>query len=279
MPEAPVPAVEPKADAKVVETAAAPAPTAEEVQAAAQRLADQKAAIEKARAQAAIDRQYLEAAKKGNLAELKDWLGKGASLQANDDGNTALFYAAQFGRMDTVLFLLQRGIPVDVKNRIGSTPLMAAAGGGHKEVARLLYDLGSDPVLNNFTGSSAYSYARSAGYADMVEMLRQPRNVDDVSFTRAVGDLTLQEVFNFAHADRLTILRRGADGPVESLQRDSFSDLSDKAALRRAFDAYAKKGGKRPEGDFFEVEAKITVEPEPPEKKSGKKPWRPWRRE
>ncbi len=273
MPEAPVPAASPKVEPKAAEAAVA-APTAEEAQAAAQKLAAQKAAIEKAKAQAETDRKYLEAAKKGNLGELKELLGKGAALLANDDGNTALFYAAQYDRMDTVLFLLQKGIPVDVKNRIGSTPLMGAAGGGHKEVARLLYDLGSDPALKNFTGSSAYSYARSAGYADMVEMLRQPRNVDDVTFTRPAGDLTLQEIFNFAHADRLTILRRGVDGPVEAVQRDSFTGLSDKAALRRAFDAYAKKGGKRPEADFFEPAPAPALPPEPPKKK----PWRPWRR-
>lgn len=270
MPEATVPPE--KAEPKAAE---AVAPSPEEAKAAAERL---KAAEAKALAERARDRQFLEAAKKGNVSELKELLGKGASLYAHDDGNTALFYAAQYGRMDAVVFLLQQGIPLESKNRIGSTPLAGAAGSGHKEVARLLYDLGADPFLKNYTGpqSTPYSYAKGAGYNDVAEMLRQPRNVDDVTFTRQTGDITLQEIFNFAHADRLTVVRRGADGPVEAIQRDSFADLTDKAALRKAFDTYAQKGGKRPATDFFPEEAKPAPVAEPP--KQVKKSWLPWKR-
>lgn len=248
----------------------------EEVKAAEERLAAQREAERKAAEQAKLDKELLEAARKGNVGELKDLLAKGASLAANDDGNTALFYAAQYGRMDAVLFLLKEGIALDVRNRIRSTPLMGAAAKGHKEVARLLYDLGSDPYEKNATGSSAVSYARGAGYDDVVKDLSQPRQVDTVTFTRAVGDLTLQEVFNFAKRDRLTILRRGADGPVEAVQRDSFTDLTDKATLREAFTAYAKRGGKLPESDFFP--APPAPEPEPEATAPQKKPWRPWKR-
>lgn len=250
-------------------------PAPDELTAAEERLAAQQEAERKAALQAKLGEELLEAARKGNVGELKDLLAKGAPLSANDDGNTALFYAAQYGRMDAVLFLLKEGIELDVKNRIGSTPLMGAAAKGHKEVARLLYDLGSDPYAKNATGSSAVSYARGAGYADVVKDLSQPRQADTVTFTRPVGDLTLQEVFNFAKRDRLTILRRGADGPVEAVQRDSFTDLSDKAALREAFTAYAKRGGKLPESDFFPPPP--APEPET-EKPAPRKSWRPWRK-
>lgn len=254
--------------------APAPAPTPAEVQAAAERLAAEKLKQQQAAAQAALDKEFLEAARKGNVGELKSLLQKGASLAANNDGNTALFFAAQHGRMDAVVFLLQKGIPLDVKNRIGSTPLMGAAGGGHKEVARLLYDLGSDPYARNLTGSSAASYARGAGYTDVAETLSRPRNVDDVSFTRSVGDLTIQEIFNFNSADRLTVVRREQNGPVEAVQRESFKDLTDKTQLRKAFDAYVKKGGKRPESDFFEAPPAPPAPVEPPKKKR----WLTWKR-
>lgn len=251
-------------------------PAPEDVNAAAERLAARQEAERKAAEEARLGKALLEAARKGNVGEINDLLAKGASLAANDDGNTALFYAAQYGRMDAVLFLLKEGMDVDVRNRIGSTPLMGAAAKGHKEVARLLYDLGSDPYEKNATGSSAVSYARSGGYADVAKDLSQPRQVDTVTFTRPVGDLTLQEVFNFAKRDRLTILRRGADGPVEALQRDSFSDLTDKNALREAFAAYAKRGGKLPESDFFPPPP---APPEPePEKPAPRKSWLPWRK-
>lgn len=277
MPDAPAADEKPaKPDAKTETNAEAEktaATAAEDVQAAQERLAAQQEAERKAAAQKALDRQYLEAAKKGNLKELKALLQKGAALMAHDDGNTALFYAAQFGRMDTVLFLLKQGIPLDVKNRIGSTPLTGAAAQGHQEVAKLLYDLGSDPALKNFTGSSAFSYARCAGYTDMIDLLSKPRQADEVTLTRDAGGLVLEETFNFAHRDRLTVVRRAQGGPVEAIQRDSFADLSDKAALRKAFAFYAQRGGTIPESEIFP--APPAAEPEKP---APKKPWRPWRR-
>ncbi|MEZ0225377.1 MAG: ankyrin repeat domain-containing protein [Alphaproteobacteria bacterium] len=240
---------------------------AEEKVAAEQRLAARQEEERKAAAQKALDRQYLEAAKKGNLKELKDLLGKGAGLLANDDGNTALFYAAQFGRKDAVEFLLDAGIPLNVKNRIGSTPLTGAAGGGHKEVAWMLYMMGGDPSEKNLTGMSPFGYARSAGYTDMIELLSRPRNAVEVTLSRPVGDRTLQEIFNFTREERISLIRKGAEGPVEAMQRDHFSDITDKSGIREAFNIYKKRGGTITEAAIFPRPP--VVAPEKPKKKRG----------
>jgi hypothetical protein len=240
---------------------------AEEKAVAEQLLAVRQEEERKAAAQKALDRQYLEAAKKGNLKELKELLGKGATLLANDDGNTALFYAAQFGRKDAVEFLLDAGIPLNVKNRIGSTPLTGAAGGGHKEVAWMLYMMGGDPAEKNLTGMSPFGYARSAGYTDMIELLSRPRNAVEVILSRPVGDRTLQEIFNFTREERISLIRKGEEGQVEAMQRDHFSDIADKSGIRAAFNIYKKRGGTITEAAIFP--RRPQVEPEKPKKKWG----------
>jgi hypothetical protein len=269
------PAAETKAAAPEVKPAPMPAPEvktpeqlAAEQKAAAERLAARQAEEAQAAAQKALDKAYLDAAKKGNVSQLTDLLAKGAALLANDDGNTALFYAAQHGRRDAVDFLLDQGIPFDVKNRIGSTPLTGAAGGGHKEVAWELYLRGGDPNEKNLAGTSALGYARSAGYPDMIELLNRPREVVEVSFARQTGGRTLQEIFNFTHQERLTLIRKGGEaGPVEAIQREGFDKVTDDWRLREAFKIYKKRGGTITEAAIF------PRPPEPPPPAKNLKYW------
>jgi hypothetical protein len=233
---------------------------------------EQRAEEARAAVQKELNTAYLEAAKKGNLKALQELLARGADLNAADDGNTALFFAAQYGRRDAALFLLDQGAPYNAKNRIGSTPLTAAAGGGHKDVAQLLYDLGGDPAEKNLTGMSALDYARSAGYTDVIEILRAPRgNPVEVTFSRQMGDRTLQEVFNFTRQDRVTLVRKGETGPVEAMQRDNFADIKDEWDLKRAFETYKKRGGTITESAIFADRRKAAAEEK--QQKPKKKNW------
>jgi ankyrin repeat protein len=60
-------------------------------------------------------------------------------LEENDDsGETALYAAAENGHEAMVTFLLRQGARADVRNMLGATPLMAASGGAHLEVVKLL---------------------------------------------------------------------------------------------------------------------------------------------
>lgn len=52
----------------------------------------------------------IEAAMSGNLEELKKLISDGADVNAkNDDGKTALIYAAMYGHMDCVELLKKAG--------------------------------------------------------------------------------------------------------------------------------------------------------------------------
>ena len=64
-------------------------------------------------------------------------------------GNSLLHAAAYGGRPDAVRLLLEEGIPPDVTNHLGMTPLHYAYAGHFCEVAAVLKGAGADPYLTD----------------------------------------------------------------------------------------------------------------------------------
>ncbi len=89
-----------------------------------------------------------DAARGGDLATVTRLLDAGTPVDAPArHGQTALQFAAEAGRVDVVRELLQRGANVDNEERFfGVTPLSAALGGGHRELALLLLERGARDV-------------------------------------------------------------------------------------------------------------------------------------
>jgi outer membrane protein assembly factor BamB len=93
------------------------------------------------------------AARRGNLADLRTALARGAQIDAKaPDGATALFYAASRGHIEIVEFLAGRGANLDVRARVTVagqpytvSALAAAALGWHVEAARALLARGARP--------------------------------------------------------------------------------------------------------------------------------------
>lgn len=76
--------------------------------------------------------------------------------------NRGLHYAARYGDPVLALLLVRAGSRVNVKNSLGQTPLMIAAGGkwsGHTAVVRLLIALGATVNDKDRGGSTALVYA------------------------------------------------------------------------------------------------------------------------
>ena len=86
------------------------------------------------------------AAWRGERAQLEEALAEDASLVHAEDENgvTALRFAAQFGHVDLARLLLDRGAKVDAASKDGMTPLMAAAEAGQAEAVALLLARGAD---------------------------------------------------------------------------------------------------------------------------------------
>lgn len=84
----------------------------------------------------------------------------GADVNARDPfGNTALHWAAQRGAIDVIQLLLTAKSVVDAQNKQGVTPLMMAAKSGQAAASRLLLKSGADPKKQDFTGRDAIGWA------------------------------------------------------------------------------------------------------------------------
>jgi hypothetical protein len=214
-------------------------------------------------------RKLVSCARAGNLDGLKEMLAEGADINAQgENGNTALFNAAFQGHLDCVQFLLENKALIDGRNARGSTALMGAAEQGRYAVVEALLACGADKSLKNSPGQSALGYAQNASQHDIVRLLRgeikpamqrapvfaplEPRGTEkEISYSYPLDNRVLQEVFNFERRERISMIRRDAGGMVEAMARESFDDLTDKSALRRAFDDYRSRGGKIEEADVF----------------------------
>lgn len=88
----------------------------------------------------ALNEQLYEAARKGDVAEVKVVLDKGADVNAKFRyGATALFKAAERGHTEVVKLLIERGADVTVKDTFyGATALYWAMDKGHAGVVRAI---------------------------------------------------------------------------------------------------------------------------------------------
>lgn len=116
-----------------------------------------------------------EAAALGDLHELARLTQHGSSVDAfSDDGFFPLGYAAFFGHVDAVKFLLGHGASIDQvsTNPLGVTPLHAALANGHKEIARLLITSGADvDAVQGGESWTALHYCAYSGDRETAEFI------------------------------------------------------------------------------------------------------------
>ena len=92
-----------------------------------------------------LNEDFLAAARKGDVAKLKELLDKGADVNAKTEyGATALAYACDKGHVEVVKLLLERGANVNVKDTFyGEMPLGWALQRDNVEIIKLLLDKGA----------------------------------------------------------------------------------------------------------------------------------------
>ena len=117
-----------------------------------------------------VDEQWHQAAKVGALAHLKKLHAAQPELlqkKARGIGHTALHWAAANAHVDVAAWLLETGMPPDIRNNGDSTPLHSAAGGGHLAIVRLLLERGADPKAMDSSDQTAAELASSRGHAEV----------------------------------------------------------------------------------------------------------------
>lgn len=102
----------------------------------------------------------------GDLSKIGNLLAAGATVDLQDDnGWTALHFAAQERREDIVRALLERGANPNLLNAHGNGPLWVAAMNARGEfgIVRALLAAGADPQKKNLHGRSPRDIAVAMG--------------------------------------------------------------------------------------------------------------------
>lgn len=87
----------------------------------------------------------LDLAREGRTSDLLEFIDHGLPIDVTDaDGNTPLMLAAYHGRPETVTALIERGADVDLRNARDQSPLAGALFKGEDTVVRALVAAGSD---------------------------------------------------------------------------------------------------------------------------------------
>ena len=78
--------------------------------------------------------------------------------EKDDQGNTALHYAAHNNLLDVAALLIASGADVNARNKNNETPLFEAARTCQANIEKLLLDLGADATVQNNEGKTFESY-------------------------------------------------------------------------------------------------------------------------
>ena len=127
----------------------------------------------------------LEAARSGTAAEVEESIHLGADLSGTDQqGMTALHFAASRGNLATIEVLLQFGAPLNVQDNAGMSPLHSAVIHDREKVAMRLIAAGSAVDVADLRGYTPLHLAASTGQLGLVQLLVEVGGCSLVAKTR-----------------------------------------------------------------------------------------------
>lgn len=95
-----------------------------------------------------------------------------SKAQINQDGWTALHYAAVAGYVEIVELLLKNQASVDAFSPNKTTPLMMATRSGKLALIKILIQNGADVTLKNAQGMTAYDFATQVEMRNIAQYLK-----------------------------------------------------------------------------------------------------------
>ena len=200
---------------------------------------------------AAANAPVADAAKRGDLAAVKQLLKDGADVnEPLGDGMTALHWAAERGDPQLTSTLVYAGANVSAVTRIGQyTPLHIAARTGHPGVVKALLDAKAEVnARTSPSGATALHLAAASGNVEVINALLDAKA--DVNAKEPEWD---QTPLIFAASSGRTeavkvLLQRGADADAQSkwvdLGKESQLDRAARALQQKILEATVAKGQK-----------------------------------
>ncbi|XP_044579759.1 uncharacterized protein LOC123261929 [Cotesia glomerata] len=121
------------------------------------------------------------AVKGSNCETIKFILDQKVNVDVKDfDGQSPLHVAAEHGRTDVVkIFVAKKILTPDLVNNYGDTPLHIAAQRGHREIVEILLQNNSNAKILNYSGYMPLHCAALNGHKDVVDvLLKKEKGVD-----------------------------------------------------------------------------------------------------
>lgn len=152
-----------------------------------------------------LNKKLLKSAAIGDLAGVSQALTKGADINTQDEnGYTALMYAAYYGQKEVLLHLLKNSADTSLKEKLRAENCLDLAIGNHNDIAELLIDRGMS--LDDCRHIVDYA---AGGYTACVEFLLDHGVDVNARLTSGDGSTAIMEARDIEVAELL--LRRGAD--------------------------------------------------------------------
>jgi hypothetical protein len=142
-----------------------------------------------------------------------------------------LFSRTRHGRYKDVAAILSQGIPVDIRDEFGNTPLLIAAQNGHLKIVKMLLRSRAHINAQNHKGMSAMHFAFTFGYPELGAYLVSKggddalKNCDNRTCYECSSSSNLQSLTAPADSLRSPLTPAPID-PWSSAASDPFSPLS-----------------------------------------------------
>lgn len=84
---------------------------------------------------------------------------------------TPLIIAAEYGKVDAIKLLLEKGVHINATTKFNQTALSIAAQQGHKLVVEELIKKDANPFIADIKGETAFHKAQLAGHEEIAELI------------------------------------------------------------------------------------------------------------
>ncbi len=189
------------------------------------------------------------AAWEGDIKAIKQHLATGKDVNAKDDlyGDTPLLWAAGFGHKEVVKMLITKGADVNVKAQGGWTPLHYAAGGNDKETVELLIAKGAGVNTKNARDQiTPLHWAAWRGHKEVTELLITKGA--GVNTKNKSGGTPLHNATWKGHKEIVELLiAKGANINTKDAEGETPLNWAEEGKHKEITDLLRKQGGKTSE--------------------------------